>query len=89
MANWAKSAPLSSLSMSILAALPLPPHGASSFLRLRICASLWGVMTICEMLVLRLGDIKLVAVGVVKILNVLIGDGDLGGHFTVEQLLDG
>ena len=62
---------------------------ASSFLRLRTCGSLRGVITICEMRYCGLGDVKLVAVGVVEVLNVLIGDGDFRDHFAVQQLLDG
>ena len=48
-----------------------------------------GVITICEIAVLRLRHIELVVIGVIKIHHVLVGDGDLRRHFAVQQLLDG
>ena len=90
MASCAKSAPLLSLSISILdlrtASASLV---ASSFLRLRICGSLRGVITICGDPILRFRDIELVQIGVVEIGDVLIGDGNFRSDFAIQQFLNG
>ncbi len=38
---------------------------------------------------MRLGDVKLVVIGAVKIQHVLVADGDFRRHFPVQQFLDG
>src|SRR5579862_2906399 len=89
MASCAKSAPLFNRSISIFTLRSASASlVASSFLRLRTWGSLRGVTTICAIRYCG-SDVELRLVGVIEVRDVLIGDGNFGNHFAVDQLLNG